>query len=98
MDPILLAFTGYIIGALFRTTYDFLFKLLEDPEIKWDQKYTVTLLISIILTLMSAMVTFSTIQFPADQPAGTLLFSVTTGFAVNHLINKATSYLAQKKA
>lgn len=98
MDPVLLVFMGYVLGALFRTCYDFLFKLLEDPEIKWDQKYTVTLLISIILTLMSAMVTFSTVQFPADQPGGTLLFSVTMGFSVNHIVNKATSYLAQKKA
>ena len=97
MDPILLAFTGYVLGALFRTLYDFLFKLLEDPSIKWDQKYTVTLLISIILTLMSALVTFSTIQFPADQPVGTLLVSVTMGFAVNHLVNKPVAYLAQKK-
>jgi hypothetical protein len=98
MDPILIAFIGYIIGALFRTLYDFLWKTLDNPDFKWDQKYTITMLISIILTFMSATVTFSTIQWPADQPAGILLTCVTMGFAINHLVNKPVDYLAKKKA
>jgi hypothetical protein len=98
MDPILIAFLGYVLGALFRTLYDFLFKLLEAPETKFDQKYTVTMLISIILTLMSSVVTFSTLQLPVGMPYQILLLSITMGFAVNHLVNKPVAYLAEKKA
>jgi hypothetical protein len=98
MDPLLLAFIGYILGALGRTFYDFLFKLLEDKTIKWDQTYTVTMLISIILTFISAAVTFPLGIVLPDNPIVILLTTAPMGFTVNHLVNKPAAYLAEQRS
>lgn len=97
MDPLIIAFIGYILGALFRTFYDFLFKLLKDPSTSWDQKYTVTLLISIILTFISAAVTFPLGMVLPSEPVVILLTTIPMGFTVNHAINKAAAFLTKEK-
>lgn len=98
MDPILIAFLGYIAGAVFRTLYDFLWKSLDNPDFSFDSKYWVTMILSVILSIISAMVTFTTIQIPTDTGATVFLISVTTGFMMNHLVNKPVDYLSKKKA
>jgi hypothetical protein len=97
MDPLLIAFLGYILGALGRTLYDFLWKLLEDKSIKWDQTYTVTLLISIILTFISAAVTFPLGLILPSEPVVILLTTAPMGFTVNHLVNKPAAYIAERQ-
>jgi len=97
MDPILLAFLGYILGCLGRTTYDALFKYLETPDTTWNQKYTVSLLISVILTLIMSAATFPLDIVPTGNPSTVLLSTVTMGFTVNHLVNKGIAFLSQPK-
>ena len=63
MDILLMALLGYVIGAVFRTAYDYLWKALEDESVIFDTKYWFTMVVSIILSIMSAMVTFTTLQF-----------------------------------
>ena len=98
LEPILIAFLGYVVGALFRTLYDFLWKTVDNPDFKWTHKYTVTMLVSVILSVMSATVTFTTIQVPVNGSPYILLSSITLGFTVNHLMNKPIDYLSKKKA
>lgn len=97
MDPLLVAFLAYVLGCLARTVYDALFKYLEDPALQWDQRYTITLLISIILSLILSAVTFPLDLVPSGSPAQIFLSSLTMGFMVNHVVNKGISYLAQAK-
>ena len=97
MDPIVLAFVGYLVGALFRTLYDFLWKAMDHPEIVFDRKYLASMLISIILSLISSVVTFTTIQVPVDGATYILLATVAIGFTMNHLVNKPIDYLSTKK-
>ena len=66
MDILLIALLGYVIGAIFRTVYDFLFKTLEEPHLCFDSKYIATMIIGVILSFMSAMVTFTLVQIPVD--------------------------------
>lgn len=98
MDIILVAFLAYILGAIFRTTYDYLWKALEKPDITFDTKYWITMVISIILSMMSAMVTFTTFTIPVDGAMWVFIACLTQGFMVNHLVNKPITYLSQKKA
>jgi len=98
MDIILAAFIGYVVGAVFRTSYDLLFKLLEKPELPLDRRYIVTMLISIILSFMSAAVTFSGIIIPEGSATVVMLFTLSQGFMVNHLLNKGVGYLAKGEA
>jgi uncharacterized membrane protein YoaK (UPF0700 family) len=97
MDPLLVAFLAYVLGCLARTVYDALFKYLEDPAMTWDQKYTITLLISIILSLILSAVTFPLDLVPSGSAAQVFLASLTMGFAVNHVVNKGVNYLASQK-
>jgi len=92
LDPVLIAFLGYVLGCLGRTTYDALFKYLESPDTTWNQKYTMSLLISIILTLILSAASFPLDFMPAGSPTSILLSTFTMGFTVNHVVNKAISY------
>jgi len=99
IEPILLALIGYVVGGILRTAYDYLWHILENPTAAWDQKYTVTFLISINISFISGLVTFNTITIPTDLPGtvGILLFTLGQGFMVNHLVNKPVTYLAERK-
>lgn len=99
LEPILLALIGYVVGGAARTIYDYLWHILDDPTAVWDQKYTVTFLISIIITFISALVTFNNIEIPTNLgTTGILILTISEGFMVNHLVNKPVTYLAEKKA
>lgn len=94
MDPVLVTLLGYVAGCLGRTLYDFLFKALEDPNIVFDTKFITTMLLSMILSFILAMATFSTVGELSGSPIMLFATSLTTGFTVNHVINKGVSYLA----
>ena len=96
MDPILVAFLGYILGCVFRTTYDYLWKKLEADDVTFDPKYWTTMIISVILSIMTAMVTFSEYAWPGVDQASLFFQALTTGFTLNHIVNKPISYLAKK--
>ena len=96
MDPILVAFLGYVLGCVFRTTYDFLWKKLEADDVTFDSKYLTTMIISVILSIMTAMVTFSEYTWPGGDLASLFFQALTTGFVLNHLVNKPVSYIASK--
>lgn len=98
MDIVLVGFIGYVVGGVFRTTYDFLFKMLEDPDLALDRRYVVTMLISIILSFMSAAVTFSGIVLPPGSEGVVFVATLAQGFMVNHIINKSVTYLSSKKS
>ena len=98
MDPIILAFLGYLIGALFRTLYHYLWKAVDNPEMVFDQKYLATMLISVILSIMSAAVTFTTISIPVDGAAYILLAAIPLGYMANDIVNKPVDHMSKKKA
>jgi len=97
MDILLIALIFYVVGAIFRTVYDFCFKIVEDPTIKFDAKYAATMIISIILSFISAMVTFTLVEIPANGYAFVALAALSQGFAMNHIVNKPVDYLSRIK-
>lgn len=97
MDPILYSFLGYLIGALFRTLYHYLWKVIDRPDLIFDRKYLATLLIAVILSVMSAAVTFTTLTFPVDGALFMLLAAIPLGYMANDIINKPIDYLSKRK-
>lgn len=97
IEPLLIAFLGFITGAVFRTTIDFLVKKLKNEDLKWDSKYTASMVISIIISVMYSMVMFSTIQFPVDGGLAVFQQSLTIGFMTNHLANLGVSLASNNK-
>lgn len=96
MDVLTIALLGFVTGAIFRSIYDFLWKAVENPDITFDTKYWATMLISIILSFISAMVTFTMVEIPGDGKPFVFLVTVSQGFMMNHLINKPVDYLSKK--
>jgi len=95
MDIILIAFLGYMLGCVGRTFYDYLWKILEKPDLTFDTKYIVSMIISIILSFLMAMVTFTSLTMPVDGAITAFFLAFTSGFTINHLVNKGVSYLSE---
>lgn len=96
MDPLLVAFLGYVLGTIGLTVYNYMWKKLQEPEIVFDSKYAATMLISIILSVLLSMATFTTIQFPVDGTFYVFIQAFTIGFSLNVVVNKPISYLSKK--
>ncbi len=97
MDLLIWALFGYIVGAGFCTLYDFMFKMISNPDLAFDRRYLVTMLISTILSLMSAAVTFSTVTIPEGSTTAVFIWTLAQGFMVNHLINKPLALLSKTR-
>ena len=97
MDVFIVALIGYILGAVFRTTYDYLWKIIEAPELIFDKKFMATMIVAILITAISAVAFFPTVSIPTDTLAWTLISCIGLGFTVNHLVNKPVSYLTELK-
>ncbi len=95
MDTILLAFLGYVLGALGRTVFGYLSKVIEAPETtSFDNKYWATMMISIILSFMTAAVTFNSLELPAIvNPTSLMLFTFALGYAANDVTNRGVNMI-----
>lgn len=92
---IMILFFCFTIGAILRTLWGFLWKYLEDQR-DFDGKYIKTMVVSIVVTFIFAVTSFSSLEFP-DEWAPMLAFMfITTGFNTNTLINDIVSYLTKK--
>jgi hypothetical protein len=85
----------YLVGAGCRTLYDFFFKILQDNSLMFDRKYLITMLLSTILAIMSATVTFQGVVIPEGSESTVLTFGFAVGFTANHIINKPIGYLTK---
>lgn len=97
MDPIILAFIAYILGASGRTSYAFIFKMLQDQALRFDQKYWFTMLLSILLTIIASPVTFVNVVIPVGSETYIILTSFAMGWAANDIVNRPISFLAHLK-
>ena len=97
MDTFIVALIGYILGAVLRTTYDYLWKIMEKPELIFDKKFIATMIVSIVITVISAVVVFPTITTYVYYKtlSWTLISCIGIGFMANHLVNKPVSYLSE---
>ncbi len=92
---IMILFFCFTIGATLRTLWGFLWKYLEDGR-DFDRKYIMTMIISIVITYIFAVTSFSTLTIP-DEWAPMLAFTfITTGFTANALINDIISFATKE--
>jgi magnesium-transporting ATPase (P-type) len=97
MDIVLIAFIGYVLGAIGRTTYDYLIKKLANEELTFDNTFIATMLISIILTLITATFTFPSTQVFGTEPFKVMFAAGAQGFAINHVLNGLVTYQMKKR-
>ena len=83
---VMILFFCFTVGAVLKTLWGFLMKYLEDGR-QFDLKYIRTMVVSIVVTFIFAVTSFSTLTIP-DAWAPMLAFTfITTGFTSNTLIN-----------
>jgi len=95
MDIYLLSFMGIVVGSIFLTIYNYLWKLLADPDLAFDQKYWITMLVAVLLTIMSTPLLFLNVDIPLGSDFYVFITMVAYGFTVNQVINKPVSYLVK---
>ena len=97
MDTLVIAFLLYLIGALVRTVYGYLGKIVTEPAgtINFNAKYWATLILSIIGSMMAAAAVFPTLPLQTNVPLlYVALASLTSGYAFNDMINRGIGIVA----
>ena len=95
---ILMLFFFFTTGAILRTLWGFLWKYLKDGGVEWDHRYTASMIVSIIITLIFAIVTFSSQQLPETWEGMHAFSFIAIGFTVNTLFNSVVEYEIKRRA
>lgn len=86
-----IAFIGVFLGVLYRTVIPYLSKLKEDPDITFDKKYIVTLVISFLESIVVAMLIFESlptaITTSVTASLAIFLASFAWGYTSNDIAN-----------
>jgi hypothetical protein len=77
----IIAFLGTFLGVLFRTILPYLDKLRTDPTIKFDMRYAVTFVITLIEALVTTLLIFAAIPTDLLTSTSSLLFVFIATFA-----------------
>jgi hypothetical protein len=94
---LLILFGCFTIGAVLRTMWGYLWKFIETDELEWDNRYTATMVISIIMSFIFAITTFASLEFPAVwEPMHSFGF-IALGFTMNALINSPISAMIRDR-
>jgi len=94
---ILILFICFLAGAILRTVWGYLWKVLEDPDLIYDHKYTATLIISTILTTIFAATIFSQQTLPQQYDLMQVFSFISIGFTANSLFNSPISHIINKE-
>ncbi len=94
---LLVIFLAFTIGAILRTLWGFLWKFLEDPDVVWKQRYLLSMLVSIVLTFIFAVNTFSTLDLTMEWNPMIAFTFITTGFTMNSIFNDIMTFALRDK-
>lgn len=90
-----IALLGFLLGPIARTLYDYLFKVLDDPDIVFDKAYWITMIASMIIGFLFALSSAAAIiaNIPEADRWFIFLACFSQGFMLSHLINKPVTTL-----
>ncbi len=94
---LLTIFLAFTIGAILRTLWGFLWKVLEDPDLTFDRKYLLSMVVSIVLTFIFAVTTFSTLDLTMEWNPMIAFTFITTGFTMNAIFNDIVKFATREK-
>jgi len=95
---ILILFVYFTLGAILRTVWGYLWKYLETGELKWDHRYTATMIVSIIITLIFTITTFASLDLPTEWEFMHGFGFIAIGFTMNTLFNSTVAHMIRNKA
>ncbi len=90
MDNLMYALIFYCLGAIARTVYGFMAKIVTsgDSGLQFDAKYWATMVMSIIVSFMGAIGTFALVIPPGINLVAVLLMAFPSGYALNDAANR----------
>lgn len=90
MDNLMYALIFYILGAVVRTVYGFMAKIItsDNSAMQFDAKYWATMVMSIIVSFMGAIGTFALVVPPGINLVAVFLMAFPAGYAVNDVANR----------
>ncbi len=90
MDNLMYALIFYCLGAVTRTVYGFMAKIVTsgDSGLQFDAKYWATMVMSIIVSFMGAVGTFALVIPPDMSSAAVFLMAFPSGYAINDATNR----------
>lgn len=94
-----IAIIGFLLGPIGRTLYDYMFKLLENPDLVFDKAYWITMIASMVIGFFTALVQCVIIiaQIPSGSQWFIFLSCFAQGFMLSHLINKPIDYVRRTR-
>ena len=90
MDNLIYALIFYILGAVVRTVYGFMSKIItsDNSALQFDAKYWATMVMSIIVSFMGAIGTFALVVPPGINLVAVFLMAFPSGYALNDAANR----------
>ena len=84
-----IAIIGFLCGPVFRTFYDFLWTIRDDPDV-FDRRYLMTMIASIAISIIVGLVSFPSLyqNMPTGSQGYVFASSLALGFMLNHVINR----------
>ena len=94
---ILILFICFTGGGVLRTVWGYLWKVLDDPNLIYDHKYTATMIISTILTIIFAVTIFAQQPLPQEYDMMQVFSFISVGFTANSLFNSPISHIMNRE-
>ena len=90
MDNLVYALIFYVLGAVVRTVYGFMAKIVSsnNNDMQFDAKYWATMVMSIIVSFMGAVGTFALVIPPDISSVAVFLMAFPSGYAINDVANR----------
>ena len=100
MDNLVYALIFYVLGAVVRTVYGFMAKIVSsnNNDMQFDAKYWATMVMSIIVSFMGAVGTFALVVPPDMNVVAVFLMAFPSGYAVNDAANRGVGLVHGSKA
>lgn len=91
-NPVIVLYIGYLCGSGGRSLYDWLWKMVQDPDLIFDFKYLASMLIALICSIILSMVTFVNVQIPPGGMTFMFFYGAQQGWVLNDILNKPITY------
>ena len=90
MNNLMYALIFYILGAVIRTVYGFMAKIVtsDNSSLQFDAKYWATMVMSIIISFVGAIGTFALVVPPGINLVAVFLIAFPSGYALNDAANR----------
>lgn len=87
-----IAFVGVLVGIIARAAFPYLRKISGGEELKWERRYTASLVASLVLSLIVTLLVFPGFVAPQAEAFSVFVMAFIFGFGFEALVNEASEW------